>query len=415
MRLRLVNGRVLDPVTGAVQARSLCLEGGLLVADDGGPAEERDLEGHIVAPGFVDLHGALVHPERDGRAAVAGGFTTVLASVDHPGALDRVDAVAALQARSARAPCRVEAVGALTVDLAGEALAEVGLLCRAGCVAVGQGARVLASSRVLRHALEYAERVGARVFLRGADPDLERGGVVAEGSRAVRLGLPAVPAAAEEIGIHRLAALARLTGARVHVTHVWSAAGVRALRRLHDEGATLTASTTAAHLALDPDATGLSPYDGQLRFVPPLGDEQDRQALAQAVLDGVIVAVASDHRPWPAHAKEGTLEEARPGAVTLDATFPLVLGALGGDVVAAVRALTVGPARVLGREPARLQPGEPADLVSLDPDASVLLDRPRGAHGNTPLAGSSLTGRVVSTWVGGRHVHGTVGRTDDIG
>jgi len=414
--VRLTGGRVLDPIAGTLERRDLALDQGRIVPLDAlGQAPVVDVGDRILAPGFVDLHAALVHAERDGVAAARGGFTTVLASPDHPTVLDRADAVEALVARSRAACCRVLPVGALTRGLHGQDLAEVGLLAGAGCVAVGQGACALGSPRVLRHALEYAARLDVPVFLRGAEPQLEESGVAAEGPRSIRLGLPGVPAISEEIGIHRLAALARLTGARVHVTHVWTAAGVQALRRVRAEGARLTASTTAYHLALDPDACELSPYDGHLRFVPPLGAARDREALAQAVIEGVIDGVASDHRPWPAHAKEGTLEEARAGSVGLDAAFSLTLHALHGDLVAVVRALASGPDRVLGRTERRLAPGEPADVVLLDPAAPTLLDRPAGAHPNTPLAGARLDGQVVATWVEGVRTHGSVGSEPDIG
>ena len=329
------------------------------------------------------------------------------ASADHPAALDRPDAVEALVARTQRAACRVLPVGALTEGLGGRELAEIGMLSAAGCVAVGQGAAAVGSPRVLRHALEYAARLDVTVMVRGAEPELEKDGVALEGPRSIRLGLPGVPAVSEEIGIHRIAALARLTGARVHITHVWTAAGVQALRRVKAEGARITASTTAMHLALDPDATDLSPYDGHLRFVPPLGSPEDRAALADAVKDGVIDGVASDHRPWPAYAKDGTLEEARPGSVSLDAAFSLVLHALGGDLVSTVRALSAGPSAVLDLPVPRLQPGERADLVLLDPGSHTLLDRPAGAHSNTPLAGTRLDGAVVATWCAGARTFGS--------
>jgi dihydroorotase len=399
----LRGGRVLDPVDGSVVARDLGVVGGR-IAPPGAASGGRvvDLGGAIVAPGFVDLHAALVHPGRDGGAAAAGGFTTVVASPERPAVLDRPDTVRALLDRAASAPCRVLAAGALTPGLKGDDLAELGLLARAGARWFGHGAVLLGSARVLRHALEYAARLGLPVCLRAGEPELEDGGVVREGPRSVGLGLPGVPPESEESGIHRLAALARLTGARLHVSHVWSAAGVEALRRVRGTGVSLTASTTVHHLGLDPDAVGRSPYDGDLRFVPPLGDAADRAALREALRDGTLDAVATDHLPWPRHAKDRPFAAARPGAVALDLALPLVLSALDRDLLTAVRALSVGPRRALGLPPARLAVGEVADLVVVDPDGATHVDRPRGAHANTPLAGAVLPGAVHATWVGGR-------------
>lgn len=411
--LRITGARLLDPVAGTLREGELRIRDGRLVDDLPDHAPSVDAGGKVVAPGFIDLHGAIVSPERDGRAAVQGGFTTVVASPDHPRVLDRVDAISAFKASCEAAPARVLPLGALTLGTQGEALAEIGMLLAAGCVAVGQGASPVASTRVLRHALEYAERVGATVHLRGAEPDLEQGGVIADGPRAVRLGLPGVPSAAEEIGIHRIGALCRLTGARVHVSHVWSAAGVSALRRVRAEGIAVTASTTAWHLGLDPDATGLSPYDGQLRFVPPLGDAGDRAALVDAVLDGVIDGIASDHRPWAAHRKEATIEEVAAGSSSLTTAFALAFAAMGQDLVATVRAFTAGPSRVLGRQPAQLRSGELADLVVLDPQGGTAV--PLRPPGNTPLAGLELPGRVVACCVEGQWVHGVVGPNGGIG
>lgn len=408
---RLVDVRALDPVTGTTTSREIGVRDGVLCD----PADVADAEtfsggGHLLMPGFVDLYTALVHPERDGAAAVAGGFTTVVASPEHPTLLDRPDAVTALRGRWADAPCRVQVVAALTSGLEGADLAEVGLLREAGAVAVGQGSRLLDRARVLRHALEYAERLGLTVFLRGGEADLEAGGVVRDGPRAVRLGLPGVPIEAEEIGIHRIAALARRTGASVHLTHVWTAAGVRALRRVRDEGLSITASTTAWHLALDPDSTGRNPYDGRLRFVPPLGDTEDRAALVQAVKDGIVDAVASDHRPLPPHAQDHAFQAATPGAAGLDVAFSLALSALG-DPVSVARALSAGPRRVLGLAPAKLHLGEVADLVLVDPEGETRVDRPLGAHANTPIAGATLPGRVLATWVGGVARYGDLPRS----
>jgi dihydroorotase len=288
---------------------------------------------------FVDLYGRDATVE----AAVRGGFGTVVV-----GPLEHPSDVRARLAQPADPRVRFLVAGALTKGLRGEEIADVGLLVAAGVSVLSNGGVPLKNARILRHVLEYAGRTGVPVFLRAADPDLEAGGIVREGPRASWLGLSAVPPEAEEIGITTVAALVRRTGTPVHLTHLWSSRGVDALRRARGEGLPITASTTAHHLALSDAMIDTTAYAGTCRFVPPLGDDADRKALVEALRDGTIDAVATDHKVIPLHLQDRELEIAEPGAPGLETAYDLVLGALGDEVLAR-KVLTSGPMGALVR------------------------------------------------------------------
>jgi len=281
------------------------------------------------------------------------------------------------------------------IRLAGTELADLGTFAALGVAGVGCGLHPPADPRVLRGLLAYAAGFGLTVFCRAAEPLLEEGGLAREGARAARAGLPGIPAASEVIGIARLAALARAVGASIHITHTWTADGVAALAFARSAGVRLTASATVAHLALDDDALLETGYAGTWRTVPPLGDPDDRRALAAGLADGAINGIATDHRPLSAVAQEVEYARAEPGSTGFRTAFPLVLSAVP-DPVALVRALSVGPAAVLGRR-ATLAPGAPADVVVLDPAAKWTVGRDLGSAANSPLRHRELTGAV--RWV----------------
>lgn len=406
MKLWLAGGRVVDPHTGEDAVRDVFVADGEIVANGGDGFVRLECGGLVVAPGFTDLHANLQDVGAAARAGVAGGFTTIVLAPGHPAPIERPSVARDLLVRAGSAPCRVEIAGALTVGLRGEDVADVGLLLEAGCAALSNGTTPIRNARVLRHVLEYAGRFKRPILLRAADPELEAGGIVREGPRAMWLGLPYVPPEAEEIGVSVVAALVRRTGVPVHLTHLWSRRGVDALRRARSEGLPVSGSTTTHHLALDDGIIDESAYAGGCRFVPPLGDASDRQALAQALRDGVLAGVATDHRPVAPHEQDRELELAVPGAVGLETALPLVLEALDHDVVAAVRALATGPAAVLGAV-ATLRVGAPADLVVFDPDGewTVGRDTLRSPWANTPLLGRQVRGVAKLVVARGRVVH----------
>lgn len=402
----LRGGRIVDPTTGRDEVGDLYVEGAVVVAAPTGEVEEIDCAGRWVMPGFVDLYADLPDVMVDLRAAGAGGYTTVVQTAKP--ALDRPMAVWDLRDRLLGSRPKLLVTPAATIGLEGQALTDIGTLAGIhDVVGVSCGRTVVADTRVLRGIFQYAAQFDLLVILRGADAALEEGGIVRDGGRAAWLGLPGIPPASEAIGIARIAAIARLTGARVHVSHLWTAEGVDALRAAKLGGTRITASCTAHHLALDDHRLVESGYAGLHRAVPPLGDAADRAALADALLDGTLAGVATDHRPLPSIAQEVELSRSEAGATGFLTALPLALGALS-QPLAVARALATGPAGVLGRGTG-LAPGAPADVVVVDPDREWTVGDGLGSHGNTPLRGEVVRGRATLTLRAGRLVASTDG------
>ncbi len=419
-RLLLTGGRVVCPAAGLDAETDLLVDGDCIAAVGGFEAgsvdaPRLDCTGLVVVPAFVDLDAQLCDPGLTWRedlasgsaAAAAGGYTAVLASPRTRPVTDDPAVVRELLERArVEATIEVLATGALTRELDGEDLAEVGLLLEAGASALGNGDALVRSTAVLRNALLYARPYGRPVLLRAGDLDLEAPGSMHEGPVCCRAGLRGIPEAAEELGLARLVALARDTSAPIHVTGITTARGVRDLARAQRAGVPISGSTHALHLLLTDQAVLDSSYDTNLRLLPPLRSGDDRAALRAAVTDGTLAAVTSQHIPWTRVEKELEFERARPGAVGLETTFGVTLAATG-DLRATVRALSLGPAELLGLE-RRVAAGAPAELVVCAPDRPWTVE-PTAFHTkgrNTPLAGQQLPATVVNTVHRGRVVYG---------
>jgi dihydroorotase len=284
--------------------------------------------------------------------------------------------------------------------MAGERLAEIGLLHEAGAVLISDGDRAIGDSRVLRRVLRYAAGFGVPVAHRPIDVHLSRGAVAAEGEFAARLGLSGVPDVAERIGLERDVAIAEGTGAPLHLDGLSTAVGVAALAAAKARGAPVTGAVAIAHLMFNEvDMGGL---DTRFRLDPPLRPEFDRQALIGALLEGVLDIVVSGHAPVPPERKQVPYAEADPGAATLHAFLPALLSLHHVDglpLLDLLRAVTLNPARLLGLSSGRLQAGAPADLLLFDLDAPVVMPRL-----GSPFDGRRFQGRVRSTWVAGVEV-----------
>lgn len=412
--LLLKGGRVLCPATGTDAPLDVRVADGRVVELGPdlavGDGQVVDCAGAVVVPAFVDLCAELGDPGetwredlRSGsRAAAAGGYSVVLASPNTAPVVDAgpVAADVVSRARALEGAVVLQA-GALTVGLEGAELAELNLLAEAGCVAFSDGGRPVRHSAVLRAALDYARPIGLPVLIRPGDPALEERGVMHEGAVSLRVGLHGIPAEAEEIGVAISVAMARLTGARVHLTHITTAAAVNLLRQARADGLEITASAPARHLLLDDSAVDLSGYDTNLRLLPPLRPERDRRALVEAVRRGDIDAIVSDHVPLTRVEKEHEFSLATPGAVGLESAFSAAFTALDGDLLATVRAMALAPAGVLGLE-RRVAVGARADLTVVEPgwrgpQSAPLWSRAR----NEPLEGRMLRGRVLATVVNG--------------
>lgn len=421
-RLLIRGGRLLDPRAGIDGPGDLLVVDGRVAAADGGPVErEIDATGRVVCPGFFDLRARLHLPGADAmglarelRAAVAGGVTSVLLPPDTQPRVEEPAVAYFLAEHAARLGlARVLPVALLVRDGAAPALAPLGALQAAGCVAAA-ALDAPVDVLVLRRALEYAASHELPVLLPAQDPVLAGDGCLHEGATAVHLGLTGIPQAAEQLGIERALILARLTGARVHLCGVSSAAGAARIGAAVREGLAVSGDVAIANLCFDDGAA--ADYDSDFHLQPPLRSREDRLALVAAVRDGVL-SLCSDHRPVDADHKQVPFARSLPGAATFETLLPAGLERVTAgelDLPALVAALSAVPAWLTARLPGAgggLAPGARADLCIFDPDLewSAPDAHWHSAGRNTPWRGRRLRGRVTHTLVAGRLVHELAG------
>jgi dihydroorotase len=417
-------GRVIDPASGTDGVRTVVVRDGRIAevaerVERPRDARAVDARGRWVTPGFVDLHVHLREPgqeyketvETGARAAVAGGFTAVAAMPNTNPVNDSTSVTELVLKRAAAAgAARVYPIGCISRGQKGEDLAEFGELKAAGCVALSDDGRPVMSAALMRRALEYALAFDLPLSVHEEDLGLVGKGVMHEGEWATRLGLKGIPAQAEDVMVLRDLALAELTGGRLHVAHVSTAGAVRALRDAKRRGLRVTAEVTPHHLALSDEDVARSGYDTSFKMNPPLRSRADRDALRQALADGTIDAIATDHAPHSAVEKDLEFDQAANGIVGLETAFPVCLALVREGVLGErrlVEALTIGPARALGLPGGTLAVGAPADVAILDPAAEWRCDpsRFRSKGRNSPWKGALLTGRCTHAFVDGKLVH----------
>jgi dihydroorotase len=423
MKTEIRGATVLDPASERSSAGSIFIVDGKIAsldrAPDGFRADEViEAAGLVACPGLVDLSARLREPgfeykatlESELRAAAAGGVTSLACPPDTDPPLDEPGLVEMLTRRAASlAHGRVYPLGALTVGLKGEKLAEMAELAAAGCIGFSQGNAPLPALDTLFSALNYAATFGFTVWLRAEDAALAGGGVAHEGEVATRLGLAPIPVVAETVALRTIIELMSHTGARVHVARLSSAAGVAVIAEAKARGVPITCDVGVNHLHLcDRD---IGDFDAHCRLSPPLRDPSDRERLRRALADGTIDAVCSDHTPVDEDAKQVPFAEAEPGATGLELLLPLTLQwgrEVGLSPVEALAAVTVRAARVLGIPAGTLAPGAEADICIYDPNRPwIVQPGALASQGrNTPFTGLELTGRVVRTLAGGRTIHG---------
>ena len=414
--IHLKGGRVVCPASGTDAVGDLWIKDGEIInkEDAGERVTVVDCSGKVIAPGFTDLGAELCDPGKTWRedlasgseAGAAGGFTTIVASPRTDPVLDTPVAIADTRSRCMTVSgARVEVSGALTLGLDGEHMSELGLMVDAGAVALSDGRRTMMNAALLRRSLDYARPFDVPVMLRPGDSDLEGAGVMHEGEVSTQIGLRGIPAAAEEIGVAKGIALARLTGARVHLSQVTTAGSVELLRTAKTSGVDVTAAVPARHLVLTDREVDHSVYNTATRLLPPLRSEQDRDAVCVGVADGTIDCISADHVPMTSLEKEREFMHAKPGAMGLETAFSAALTALG-DIGKVVVAMAVNPAAVIGKN-ARLTPGSIADVVVLDVETQRTVAGPYRSKGlNEPLEGAVLTGQVVATIRDGCIIYG---------
>jgi dihydroorotase len=419
----IVGARVIDPASGFDQIADVLIRGGLiadiaqgLTAAEG--TETVAAEGAVLCPGLVDMRAELGEPGREyretiksvARAAAAAGITTLVALPDSVPAIDDPALVRLLRARGEETgTLTILPYGAVTRGCAGEQLAELGLLREAGAVAFSDGGRAIGPARLMRLALSYARGFGGIVVQHPEEPSLAEGGAATEGELATRLGLPAIPAAAEAILVARDIALARLTGGQVHFAHVSTAAALDLIRAAKAEGLGVTCDTAPPYFDLNEIAIG--EFRTYAKLSPPLRTEADRRAVVAALADGTIDAIASDHQPRDADDKRLPFALASAGGAGLMTLLPITLAQVHGGAIALPRAIalmTAGPARVLGLPQGRLIRGGVADLCLFHPERAWKIEAGKmpGKAQNTPFDGRAVEGRVLGTWKAGRRVFG---------
>jgi dihydroorotase len=420
-RIWIRGGRVIDPAVELDELLDVLIEDGRIAAigSDLAPtgAERVDAEGCWVVPGFVDLHTHLREPGQEykediasgGRAAAAGGFTTVCCMAntnpvnDDPSVTDYI-----LDRARKDSPVRVLPVAAATKGLAGEVMTEMAALVAAGAVAFSDDGKTIMDSGMQRRVLEYSRLVEKPVMVHAEDRTLVRDGVVNEGAVSTKLGLPGNPAVAEIVHVARDLLLAELTGAHLHVAHVSTAGAVAHVREARARGIHVTAEVSPHHLTLTDEAT--LGYDPNTKMAPPLRGKDDVAACIVGLADGTIDAIATDHAPHAVHEKEVEFTAAPPGVLGFETAFAVVLELVRRGQLTPLQliaSLSWNPSRVLGLALGRLERGATADVVLLDPVRRWVYDPAQGfsKSRNSPWAGRELEGRVLATWAAGRLVY----------
>ena len=423
----LVGARVIDPSDGTDAVRDLVVREGRIAGASDPDGEIIEGRGLIVMPGLCDLHAHLRQPggetaetlESGARAAARGGYTTVCAMPNTDPALDSAEAVRAVAVGDAA--CRVRVIGAATHGRAGERPADLTAMAEAGAVGFSDDGASVPDGPMLREILSTLEGLDRPLVEHAEDRGLAGASVMRSGPTATRLGLSAWPPEAEVRIVERDLELAVATGARLHLTHLSSAASLGAVRAAKSRGVRVTCDVTPHHLSLhdgwvagarsfawqdDDDERPELAFDGACRVNPPLAPRDDALALLAAVADGTVDAIATDHAPHPPERTLVPFEEASPGLIGLETALSLGLAAVAAgrlSLPTLVAAMTTRPASIIG-EARSLAVGAPADLVLVDPAARwrVTPDALASRSANTPLIGMELPGVVRLTVADGR-------------
>jgi len=416
--LLIRGGRVIDPANGVDEVADVFIEDGRISVAHGKAAKEIDATGLIVCPGLIDMHVHLREPgqewkediESGSRAAVAGGVTTMCCMPNTTPRLDHAGVVRQVIERARQVGlCDVHPIGAVSRNLDGKELAEMRELTRAGAVAFSDDGKPIWHSGVMRKALEYASTFGFLIIQHAEDLQLTGGGCINEGRISTQLGVTGMPAVGEDDMISRDIMLAKLADASYHVAHISTRGAVDLVRRAQAEGLKVTTEAAPHHFALtEEEVLG---FNADAKMSPPLRTEDDRQAVIEGLRDGTINIIATDHAPHHEDDKRCGLSCAAFGIVGLETTLPVSLGLVRDGVLsmsALIATMTVNPARLLKLASGTLSEGAAADICIFDPAGKWTLDRNAlfSKSRNTPWHNREMTGRVVHTIKGGRHVFG---------
>ena len=423
-------GRLIDPANKRDEIADLYIVDGKIVGSKseireeftrrGGKSEieEIDARGLIVAPGLIDIHVHLREPgfghketiESGGRAAAAGGFTTIVCMPNTSPTADNPSTIAWIKDRAmAIARVNVLPTGAISRNLAGEELAPIGSLAQAGVVAITDDGHCIQNHEVMRRAVEYARMVGVPVLDHCQDYNLVGNGVVHEGYWSTLLGLPGWPAAGEEAIVMRNILLAELCDHQIHCQHVSAAGSVRLIREARKRGIKISGEVCPHHIALTDEA--IQDFDTNCKMNPPLRSQADVDALMEGISDGTLSILCSDHAPHANFEKEVEFDAAPFGIVGLETELGLFIDLLVHkhhqiDIARLIAMYTIAPARLLKIDAGTLSIGARADVTLIDPELewTVRIDQFESASRNSPFNGWKLKGRAVRTIAGGKTV-----------
>ncbi len=421
IRKALVNAQIVDPLADKITTGGVLIEGDVIVslgagvtpANCGSGVEIVDCRGLHLAPGLIDMRAFIGEPGASHRetiatvsaAAAAGGVTTLLATPETSPPVDGSATVDYITRRARdNAKVRINVCAALTKGLAGGEIAEIGLLRQAGAIAFSNGSQSIVSSQVMRRAMTYARDFDALVMHYAEDRDLARAGVMNECEFAARLGLAGIPHEAEAIVLDRDMRLVALTGARYHAELVTNSLSLDIIRKAKAAGLPVTCGTSINHLTLNENDIG--DYRTFLKMSPPLRSESERLALVEALADGTIEVIVSDHNPQDVETKRVPFPEAAYGAIGVETLLAAGLRLVSSGQISLPKlmaAMSLHPADILRLPQGRLAAGAPADLIVFDPDEPFVVD-PQLLHSrskNTPFDEARLQGQVKHTFVGG--------------
>ena len=419
MKLRIDGARIIDPANGVDKVDSLFVEDGVFAdfIPDSEIEQSVDAKGMWLLPGLVDLRVNMCEPgqehkatiESETRAAAAGGITTLSCPPDTTPVIDTPAMVHMIRDRAEEAAyVRVCPLGAMTVGLKSEQLTDMAALTDAGCAGISQGEASLENTLIMRRAMQYAATFDLTVFIQAMDPWLRGNGCVHEGEISTRLGLPAIPEAAETVAVARELALIETTGVRAHFHQLTSKRAVEMIAEARSRNLKVTADVSIHHLHLT--EFDLSDFNTLCYVMPPLRGADDQYALRSAIANGVITAVCSDHQPHGADAKLAPISESAPGISGLETLFLLTLKLVHEGVIdlhTAIACLTINPAKILGLPAGTLSEGCQADFCLFNPDiehvlsASQMLSR---GH-NTPFDEWLFKGKVQATFMHGKRTY----------
>lgn len=419
--LLLKGGRILDPGQNIDLIGDLYIRNGKVEAISTSIPVDRetgalviDVSGLIVTPGWIDIHTHLREPGQSHKetiktgteAAAAGGFTSIACMANTTPVNDNSFITNYIyQKASTEAEINVYAIGAISKGLQGEELAEIGAMFEAGIVGISDDGKTVMNSYLMRKALDYSKRFDMVVISHAEDVNLKGKGVMNEGLNSSRFGLRGIPRTSEDLIVARDILLAELTGARVHVAHCSTIGSVGLVREAKRRGIRVTAEVTPHHLVLTDEAVGN--YDTNTKVAPPLREPRDVEALREALADGTIDVLASDHAPHSLVDKEVEYDLAEFGMIGLETAFPLyfkVMKEKGIPLERIIHAMTAKPAEIIGIPKGSLRVGADADVTVFDPESKFVIDKTkfRSKSRNTPFHGMEVTGRVSFTIVGGK-------------